>query len=145
MAVAVDFRTFTPTDSRQDLIRRVEQAPKEHAEAVLAAYELLEQLHDKNVIQLLTGLLSAKDTVINHVVGLISSPEAVSALRILLMLSNTLKNVDPDKIHAALNEASEKPPSLLGLAKQATSEEARRGMATGLALLRVFGESLEKK
>jgi len=40
MTVAVDFREFTPVDSRGDLIRRVEQAPSEHAGAVLAAYDL---------------------------------------------------------------------------------------------------------
>jgi uncharacterized protein YjgD (DUF1641 family) len=145
MAVAVDFRTFQPTDSRQDLIRRVEQAPAEHAEAVLAAYELLEQLHDKDVLQLLTGMLSAKDTVIDHVVDLVSSPEAVSALRIVLMLGNTLKSVDPNKIHAALNKAGEAPPSLLGLAKIAASEDARRGMAVGLALVAALGEALAAK
>lgn len=145
MAVAVDFRTFHPVDSREDLIRRVQEAPAEHAEAVLAAYDLLQQLHEKDVLQLLTGLLSARDSVVNHLVDLFSSKEAVSALRVLLILGNTLKSVDPDKIHAALNKANEKAPSLLSLGKQATTEEARRGMAAGLALLSVFGEALAKK
>ena len=36
MSIAVDFREFRPRNSRDDLIRRVEQAPVEHAEAVLA-------------------------------------------------------------------------------------------------------------
>jgi hypothetical protein len=53
MAVAVDFRSFTPVDARVDLIKKVEGAPVEHAEAVLAAYELLQQLHEKGILELL--------------------------------------------------------------------------------------------
>lgn len=145
MAVAVDFRTFQPVDSREDLIRRVQEAPAEHAEAILAVYELLQKLHEKDILNLLIGMLTASDTVVNHVVGLINSPEAITALRTVLMLGNLLKNVDADKLHAALNNGSEKPPSLLSLGKQATSKESRRAMATGLALLNLFGETLEKQ
>ena len=145
MAVAVDFRTFQPVDAREDLIRRVQEAPAEHAEAILAAYELLQKLHEKDILNLLIGMLSASDTVINHIVGLISSPEAIAALRTVLMLGNLLKNIDADKLHAALNDGGEKPPSLLSLGKQATSKESRRAMATGVALLNLFGEALEKQ
>jgi len=145
MAAPVEFRTYTPANQRQDLIRRVEEAPAEHAEAVLAAFDLLEQLHDKEVLRILTGLVSAKDTVINHVVGLMTLPEALSSMRILLMLANAFKAIDPEKIQAALHPESDKAPSLLAIAKTATSEDARRGMAAGLALLTAFGETLEKK
>jgi hypothetical protein len=44
MAKAVSFREFTPRNSRADLIRKVDEAPVEHAEAVLAAYDLLQRL-----------------------------------------------------------------------------------------------------
>jgi uncharacterized protein YjgD (DUF1641 family) len=145
MAVAVDFRTFHPVDSREDLIRRVQQAPVEHAEAVLAAYDVLQKLHEKDILNLLKGLLAASDTVINHVVGLISSPEAITGLRTLLMLGNLLKGIDADKLHAALYDPEKKEPSLLSLGKQATSKEARRAMATGVALLNLMGEALEKQ
>ena len=145
MAGAVEFRTFTPAGQREDLIRRVERAPVEHAEAVLAAFDLLEQMHDKDVLRILTGMLSAKDTVINHIVGLLTLPEALSSMRILLMLANSFKAIDAEKIHTALHPPTDKAPSLLALAKMATSEEARRGMAAGLELLTAFGEALEKK
>jgi uncharacterized protein YjgD (DUF1641 family) len=78
MAVAVDLREFTPIDSREDLIRRVEQAPIEHAEAVLGAYDLLQRLHQKGLLDLLNGLLSAGDTVVNRVVDVVSSKEMVT-------------------------------------------------------------------
>jgi uncharacterized protein YjgD (DUF1641 family) len=145
MAMAVDFREFTPADSREDLIRRVEQAPVEHAEAVLAAYDLLQRLHEKGLLDLLNGLLSAGDTVVDRVVDVVSSKEMVTALRIGLIFSNLLSSIDPDALHAALNGAGKEPPSLLALGKQATSKDARRGMAAAVGLLNVFGAALSKQ
>jgi uncharacterized protein YjgD (DUF1641 family) len=145
MAVAVDFRSFTPVDARVDLIKKVEGAPVEHAEAVLAAYELLQQLHEKGILELLTGLLAAGDTVVNHVVGVISSPQAVTATRLGLMMVNLLGSIDADKITAALAAGSKEPPTLLAIGKQATSKEARRGMAVAVGLLNVLGAALDKQ
>jgi hypothetical protein len=79
MAKAVAFREFTPRNSRDDLMRKVDQAPVEHAEAVLAAYDLLQRLHEKGLIDLLSGLLSAGDTVVDRIVDVISSKEMVTA------------------------------------------------------------------
>src|ERR1700735_5073014 len=102
MAIAVDFREFTPRNSRDDLIRRVEQAPVEHAEAVLAAYDLLQRLHEKGMMDLLNGLLSAGDTVVDRIVDVISSKEMVTALRIGLMFSNLLTLIDADALDALI-------------------------------------------
>ena len=115
MAVAVDFRSFTPVDARVDLIKKVEGAPVEHAEAVLAAYDLLQQLHEKGILELLTDLLTAGETVVNHVVGIISSPQAVTATRLALMMVNMLGSIDADKISTALAAGSKEPPSLLAV------------------------------
>jgi uncharacterized protein YjgD (DUF1641 family) len=142
MAVAVDFREFRPVDARNDLIRRVEHAPVEHAEAVLSAYELLQQLHEKGMLELLTGLLNAGDTVVNHVVGVISSKEMVTALRICLIFSNLLNSIDPDKLHNIIADAGKETPSLLSIGKLAMSKDARQGMATAVGLLNVFGAAL---
>ena len=127
MAAAVDFREFTPADSREDLIRRVEQAPIEHAEAVLAAYDLLQRLHEKGLLDLLNGVLSAGDTVVDRVVDVVSSKEMVTALRIGLMFNNLLTQIDADALHAMIEEAGKETPSLLALGKQAASRDARRG------------------
>ncbi len=90
MAAAVEFREFTPIDSRRDLIRRIDQAPVEHAEAVLAAYDVLQCLHESGALALLRGLLSARKTVTSHVVDVVSSKEAVTGLRIALMFGTLL-------------------------------------------------------
>jgi uncharacterized protein YjgD (DUF1641 family) len=145
MAAAVDFREFTPADSREDLIRRVEQAPIEHAEAVLAAYDLLQRLHEKGLLDLLNGVLSAGDTVVDRVVDVVSSKEMVTALRIGLMFSNLLTQIDADALHAVIEEAGKETPSLLALGKQAASKDARRGLATAVGLLNVFGAALSKQ
>jgi uncharacterized protein YjgD (DUF1641 family) len=143
MAVPVEFRKFTPQDSRGDLVRRVENAPVEHAEAVLAAYNLLEQLHEKDILNLLTGLVAAKDMVVNHVADVASSPETVKGLRILLMLVNSLKTVDADKLHQALN--NDETPSLFSIGKQMASQDSRRALGAMAGVLNVFGAALAKK
>jgi uncharacterized protein YjgD (DUF1641 family) len=145
MAVAVDFQEFRPIDSREDLIRRVELAPVEHAEAVLAAYDLLQRLHEKGLLDLLNGLLSAGDTVVDRVVDVVSSKEMVTALRLGLMFSSVLSSIDADALHSVLAGAAKEAPSPLALGKQAVSKDARRGMATAVGLLNVLGAALSKQ
>jgi uncharacterized protein YjgD (DUF1641 family) len=145
MAVAVDYREFKPADSREDLIRRVEQAPIEHAEAVLATYELLQRLHEKGLLDLLNGLLSAGDTVVERVVDVVSSKEMMTALRIGLILSKLLSSIDADALHAVVAGGGKETPSLLALGKQAASKDARRGLATAVGLLNLFGAALAKQ
>ena len=82
MAMPVEFREFTPKDSRNDLARRLEQAPHQHAEAILATYELLERMHETGLIDMANGLLSARDTVVERATDVVSSRRAVTALRL---------------------------------------------------------------
>jgi uncharacterized protein YjgD (DUF1641 family) len=145
MAKLVDFRTFTPKDSREDLARRLQEAPNEHAEALLAGYDLLQRLHEKGIIDLVNGLLSAGETVVERVVDVISSREVVTALRMALIFVNLLSSIDPDELHTVISNAGEEGPSLLAIGKQATSKDARRGMAAAVGLLAVFGAALGKQ
>ena len=145
MAKAVDFREFTPRNSRDDLIRRVEQAPVEHAEAMLATYDLLRRLYEKGIIDLLRGLLSAGGTVVERLTDVVSSKEAVSALRMVLVLGNVLTSMDPDELHSVISSTGkDAPPSLISIGKQAVSEDARRGMAVAVGLLSVLGAALNR-
>jgi putative oxidoreductase len=144
MANPVPFRQFTPSDSRGDLTRRLDQAPTEHAEALLECYDLVERLHEKGLIDLLNGLLSASDTVSERLVDVASSKQAVAGLRIALIFSHLLNNIDTDSVHGLLTGRDDKPPSLVTIARTATSEDARRGMAVGVGLLEVFGKALRQ-
>jgi uncharacterized protein YjgD (DUF1641 family) len=145
MPIAVNFKDFTPRNSRDDLVRRVEKAPVEHAEAVLAAYDLLQRLHEKGIIDLLNGLLSAGDTVVERVVDVISSRETVTALRMALMLSNLLNSINPDELHTVISNAGKETPSLFAIGKQASSKHARRGMAAVVSLLELLGKALHSQ
>jgi uncharacterized protein YjgD (DUF1641 family) len=145
MAKAVSFREFKPHNSRDDLIRKVDQAPIEHAEAVLAAYDLLQRLHEKGLIDLLNGLLSAGDTVVDRVVDAISSKEMVTALRIGLIFGNVLSSIDADKLSAAVSSSRTDAPSLLAIIKQAMSKDARRSMAMAVGILNVVGDALNAR
>jgi len=142
VSVAVEFRTYTPPDSRLDLVRRIENAPREHAEAVLEAYDVLQRLHDTGALGLLNGLLSAEDTVIDKVTDVVSSKQAVTALRIAMILGGTLTSIDADRVHAAVTEAKTRTPSLWKLLRTACSKEVRKAAGLGLSLAQIFGVSL---
>jgi uncharacterized protein YjgD (DUF1641 family) len=143
VARAVEFREFTPRNSRDDLICRIEEAPVEHAEAVLATYDLLQRLYDKGIIDLLRGLLSAGDTVVERLTDVVSSKEAVSTLRMALVLGTVLTEINPDELHAAISNAGKAaPPSLLTIGREAVSGDARRGLAMAVGLLSVLGKAL---
>jgi uncharacterized protein YjgD (DUF1641 family) len=145
MAKAVSFREFTPRNSRDDLIRKVDQAPVEHAEAVLAAYDLLQRLHEKGLLDLLNGLLSAGDTVVDRLVDVISSKEMVTALRIALIFGNLLSAINPDELHTAISNAGRETPSLFAIGRQATSKDARHGMVVAVSLLELLGKALQSQ
>jgi len=142
MAVAVEFRTYTPPDSRLDLVRRIESAPREHAEAVLEAYDVLQRLHDTGALGLVNGLLSAENTVIAKVTDVVSSQQAVTALRIAMILGSALTSIDADHVHAAVKEAETRTPSLWKLFRTACSKEVRKAAGLGLSLAQIFGASL---
>ena len=142
MAVAVEFRTYTPPDSRLDLLRRIENAPREHAEAVLEAYDVLQRLHDTGALGLVNGLLSAEDTVIDKVADVVSSKQAVTALRIAMILGSALTSIDADSVDAAVAEAETRTPSLWKLLRTACSKEVRKAAGLGLSLAQIFGASL---
>jgi uncharacterized protein YjgD (DUF1641 family) len=145
MAMPVEFREFRPKDSRDDLIRKVQDAPEAHAEAVLAAYELLQRMHDKGLLDVANGLLSAGDTVVEKVTDVVSSKQAVNALRVALMFSNLLGTIDPDAVHKLLMPEKNDPPSLWQIMKQATGKEARAGLAASIGLLKVLGGAILKR
>jgi uncharacterized protein YjgD (DUF1641 family) len=145
MAIPVAFREFTPRNSRDDLMRRLERAPEEHVEALLSAYDLLQKMHEKGLIDIANGLLGASDTVIDKVTDLVSSAEIVNALRAVLMFANLLEPLDTERMRLLLQEPKSKPPSIWSLGREAMSEDARMGLATAVGLLNVFGAALRKQ
>ena len=139
---------ISPRDPREELRKRLEQAPVEHAEALLDSYELLGKLHEHGIFELLRGALGASDKLIETAVDAAKSDEAIRAMRNAIILGKILGSVNPDVLQgiaAAIGETLgcyEKPiiepPGLVSLLTQFRHKELRRSMA----LLNKFLESL---
>ena len=79
-----------PRDPREELRKRLDEAPIEHAAALLDSWELLQQLHDHGVLELLRGALGAGDKLIETAVDAAKSDESVRAMRNALILGKML-------------------------------------------------------
>jgi uncharacterized protein YjgD (DUF1641 family) len=144
--------TFKPQaiDPQKELMRRVEAAPKEHAEALLTAWEVLQTAHDKGVLDLAKGLIGGKDIILGKVSEGALLPESVAAIRNAIAGARLLGAVDSDMLqrlakgleHAtAEHKAEEKPPSLWGLFRRSTGPDARRGLSFLTLLLTSLGKA----
>lgn len=143
MAQAVPFRKFTPQNSRADLMRRIEAAPAEHADAILAALDLLEKLHESGILSLASGLISAGNTIIDHLADVADSRQAITGLRTVLILGNVLNTLDPAELDKAM-QVEEKEASLCRVVKGLMTRESRQAAVIGVNLLNVFGKALIK-
>jgi len=144
MAQAVAFRKFTPENSRDDLARRIREASADHAEAILAAFALLEKLHDAGLLSLASGLISAGDTIIERLADVADSQQAVTALRTGLIFGSVLKTLDADELHQAI-QVGEKDASLWRILKGLTTKESRQVAMIGVNLLNVIGKALARR
>src|ERR1700675_1572344 len=108
---------LAPRDSRDELNSRLQRAPLDHAEAVLAAYEVLQGLHDRGVLELMRGTLGGGEKILEQIVAVASGPEAIRASRNLILLVNAIGEIDP----ALLSDLTRALPKAL---IQANAEEA---------------------
>jgi len=141
-----------PRDPRADLRSRVQRAPEEHAEAVLAAYELLQQLHDQGVLDIMLSALAARDELLEKVVDNAKKPEAIRGIRNLLYWRRILGSIEPEwfqGIFQAIPEGlaratadQQKPVGLFGLLRRLMSKDSLRGMGAAIDFLQAFGRHL---
>jgi uncharacterized protein YjgD (DUF1641 family) len=152
MAMPVPLKRITQADPREELLKRIQEAPIAHADAVLSAYDLLQRLHDTGTLDVLRGALGAGNVLVEHVVSLATAPESVNALRNLILLGKALGSINPDILHAVVDgipQAVEqtpdaKPPSLFALGRKVASQDARRGLAAAVGVMEVLGRALAK-
>ena len=145
---------FVPArqDAHDELKRKIESAPVEHAAAVLSAYELLEELHTSGTLDLLRGAVGAGGEITKQASSLAAQPEAVCALRNLLVLGKLLGSIDPDSLHRLADNLSSvqqqsdaRPPSLFGIFRRLSSANSRRALAAATGLLDSVGRELAPK
>ncbi len=144
-----------PRDSREELNSRLQQAPLEHAEAVLAAYQVLQGMHDRGVFELMRGTLGGGEKILEQIVAVASAPEAIRASRNLLLLVIALGEIDPvllsdltralPKALIQANAEEAKPPGLFKLLSTFWNKDFRRGLAAFNDLLVMFGKNLSGK
>ena len=137
-----------PRDPRQELNARLEQAPKEHVEALLDSYELLQQLHDRRIFAALRGVLGAGDDLVERVTEAAKSPDAIAGMRNAIILAKLLASINPellqgiaDAVSTTLDRAkapTQDSPGLFALLKQFR----RRGTRYSIGLLSQFLEAL---
>jgi uncharacterized protein YjgD (DUF1641 family) len=140
------------TDPRLALQARLENAPAEHAEALLAAYEVLQGLHDRGALELMRGALSSGDKVVEIAVAAAQSPASIRSIRNLLLLVNMLGAIDPDVLRAFTQGVPQafremvlepEPPGLWRLIKDFLwNPNFRHGLAALNTMLEAFGRSL---
>jgi uncharacterized protein YjgD (DUF1641 family) len=136
-------------NSREELLPRLQSAPAEHAEALLAGYEVLQGLHDSGTLELLRGLFGSGDKVLQTAVDATRKPESVRMLRNLLLLVKMLGEFDPDLLEGfvrALPEAmtsakarAEGSPGLLSTLNEFRNKDLLRGIVVVNSLLQIWG------
>ncbi len=150
MAKAIEIRP-RPTPPAEEMQRKLDAAPREHADAVLDAYRTLQTLHDTDSLSFVRGLLGAGDEVLSQVVSVATSPQSTRAIRNLLVLTDLLGTVNPDALHrvaSALQPMLTSPqpvpaPSLLStLWRLATSKDVHRALGVGVAVLACVGAAM---
>ena len=141
-----------PRDPRAELRSRLENAPVEHAEALLDSYELLQQLHEHGVFQLLRGVLGASDKLVETAVEAARSEESIRAFRNAIILSKMLGSINPDLLEGIALAAQQtlgsykkpviEPPGLFSLLSQFRHPELRRSIALINRFLETLGIQL---
>jgi uncharacterized protein YjgD (DUF1641 family) len=116
-------------NAREELRTRLEQAPAEHAEAVLAGLEVLQGLHDRGVLELLRGVLGGGDKILEIAVEATKTPEAIRGIRNLLIMTKIFGAIDPELLMKSAEVVSD---ALVGAAK------AKEEPAGFWAILRIF-------
>jgi len=141
-----------PRDPKRELIAKLEQAPEEHAAALLDSYELLQSLHEHGVFTLVRGALGAKEKLVETVTAGTNTEESIRTIRNLLILAKMLGSVDPvvlEGTYLAVRDTfgnakstPHEPPSLYSLAVNFAGRDMRRGLGLLNQFLRHLGHQL---
>ncbi len=144
--------TLPARDPRAELQARLQNAPLEHAEALLSAYEVLQGLHDRGVFELMRGTLGSSDKLVQILVEAAKSDNAVRGMRNFIILTKTLGTIEPALVEGfvrslpeaiALTKAYEaRPPGFWGILKQFRNRHFRRGLVLINSMLEAFGRNV---
>lgn len=143
-----------PRDTREETRRRIENAPVDHAAAILSAFELLEELHKSGTLDLLRGTVGAGSGIVTQFTDLAAKPESVRAMRNLLLLAQLLGSLNPDILHGVIGAfqaaaeqraGKQKPPSIFRLVRRLNSEDSRYALDAITSILEGVGQTLNPR
>lgn len=139
-------------DPREALYERLETAPREHAEALLNVYDILQGLHERGVLEMAKGALGSSEELLQILVNVANTPEMIRGIRNMMILVKIANSFEPEllesvekAVQTGLAEARKsKPPGLWELAKKLLSQESRRLLFATAGVLQTVGKSLVK-
>ena len=142
--------TLPPRDPREALFRKLENAPQDHAEALLAAYDVLQKLHDRGVLDMVRGGLGSSDQILKILIDATNTPEAIRGMRNLIILAKMADSLDPELLAGlakvipdSLAQAKkEKPLGLVHLLRKFRSPDSRRVLTLMARVLEALGRGL---
>ena len=139
-------------DSLAELRSRLDQAPEEHAVAVLAAYEVLQELHNRGALDLMRGAVAASGDILDKVVDDAKTPEAIRAIRNLLFWRRILGSIEPEWFQVLFQAIPEgiaqataerdQPVSFFRVLRRLSDKDSLRGLAAAVDFLQAFGRHL---
>jgi uncharacterized protein YjgD (DUF1641 family) len=139
-------------NSREELRERLERAPEEHAEALLASYELLQEMHEQGLLDIARGALSVRDEILGTLAADASTPEAVRVIRNVVFLCRVLGGIEPEQLQAMLQtvpegiaQAAAKPKrsiTFFGLMRRLLAKDSLRALGAAVDFLQCFGRGL---
>ena len=147
MAVPIRVRPETP-ESSEEIAAKLEAARIQHAKAILAGYELLQELHEAKVIDVLRGALAAGDPLAIKLATAMNSGEVVNAVRNFISLTKIMGSIDADFLHRVADEmcyakpGSLPAPSFWRTLKELVSKDSRRALAGTVAFIHAFGKAM---
>lgn len=137
-------------DPRAELFHKLQNAPQEHAEALLDAYAILQQLRDKGILELAKGALGSGDKVLAILTETLESEEVIRTIRNLSILVKIVGSLDPEMLENIVKAVSEsivdaetkKAPGLFPLLGKLSGAKSRRVLGPAVAALEAIGENL---
>jgi uncharacterized protein YjgD (DUF1641 family) len=142
-----------PHNPREALYRRLENAPQQHAEALLMSYDILQGLHDNGLLQLAKGALGSSEKVLQILVDTANTPEVIRGIRNAMVLAKIADAIDPELLESleqavpeGLAEASKsKPLGLFQVLKKSISGDTWRVLIVGVHILAAVGKNLASR
>lgn len=150
MAERIEFHPAL-RNPREALYHRLEHAPQQHVEALLDAYDILQLLHDKGILEIIKGALGSGEKLLQIAAETMETEEAVRTIRNLVIVLKIVGSLEPDMLDRILRSMSrsvtetelKKPPGLMRLMARFASVQSRRALTPLATALESVGQNLD--